>query len=168
MELLKKPVKLFAILKKYRFVILIFFIGIVLMSMPTTDETKKPSINKSETTAYQYSVTDELSQILSQIEGVGDTRVILSTSRGEETIYQTDLNQTTEDNSNRSDIDTVVITNSDRGQQGLVRQIIPASYMGAIVVCEGADDPKVRLSVVDAIAKFTGLGTNKISVLKMK
>jgi len=40
--------------------------------------------------------------------------------------------------------------------------------MGAVIVCQGADDPQVRLSIVDAVSKVTGLGSDKISVLKMK
>jgi stage III sporulation protein AG len=40
--------------------------------------------------------------------------------------------------------------------------------MGAIVLCQGADVPSVRLAIVDAVSKVTGLVANQISVLKMK
>jgi stage III sporulation protein AG len=36
------------------------------------------------------------------------------------------------------------------------------------VVCQGADDPVVKLLIVDAVSKVTGLGADKISVMKMK
>ena len=39
---------------------------------------------------------------------------------------------------------------------------------GAVVVCQGADLPSVRLDVTNAVAAYTGLGSDKISVIKMK
>ena len=63
---------------------------------------------------------------------------------------------------------TVTLTDSNRNQSGLIRQIIPEKYQGAVILCQGADDPIIRLAIVDAVSKATGLGANKISVLKLK
>jgi hypothetical protein len=41
-------------------------------------------------------------------------------------------------------------------------------YQGAVVLCQGAADAAVRLAVVEAVSKATGLGADKICVLKMK
>ena len=43
-----------------------------------------------------------------------------------------------------------------------------ASYAGAVVVCDGADSAVVRLRIVQAVSALTGLGSDKISVIKMK
>lgn len=169
MESIKGIVKHLTFLKKYRPVILILIIGIILMCIPT----KRTATQQDHSSTYvqqqaECSVAEELSQILSQIDGVGNAKVILSTYKGEEMIYQTDQTESTGADSTKSDCTTVIISGSDRGEQGLIRQVIPPSYLGAIVVCEGGDNPQVRLSVVDAVAKFTGLGANRISVMKMK
>lgn len=42
------------------------------------------------------------------------------------------------------------------------------SGSGAVIVCSGADDPGVRLNVTNAVAAYTGLGSDKITVMKMK
>ena len=63
---------------------------------------------------------------------------------------------------------TVIVTDSQRCESGLIRQINPAAYKGAIVVCQGADSSAVRLAITQAVAKITGLGTDNICVLKMK
>lgn len=42
------------------------------------------------------------------------------------------------------------------------------SGSGAVVVCEGAENPTVRLNVTNAVAAYTGLGSDKIRVMKMK
>ena len=111
---------------------------------------------------------ESLSDILSQIKGAGNVRVLLTLQRGEETIYQTDSHTTEGSDSYSAQIDTVMITGSERGQSGLIKQINPPIYLGAIVVCQGADSPSVRLAVVEAVSKVTGLGADRISVLKMK
>ena len=42
------------------------------------------------------------------------------------------------------------------------------SSNGCVVVCAGADSPAVRLDVTNAVAAYTGLGSDKIRVLKMR
>jgi len=42
------------------------------------------------------------------------------------------------------------------------------SAVGAVVVCQGADLAQVRLAVTNAVSSYTGLGCDKITVLKMK
>jgi len=39
---------------------------------------------------------------------------------------------------------------------------------GALVVCDGAERASVRLAVTQAVSSLTGLGSNKIAVVKMK
>ena len=95
-------------------------------------------------------------------------QVLLTTERGEETIYQTDSHTSVGGDNNSAQVETVIISGSERNQSGLIKQINPPTYMGAIVVCQGADSPIVRLAIVEAVSKVTGLGADRISVLKMK
>ena len=55
-----------------------------------------------------------------------------------------------------------------RKQTGLVQQVNPPTYLGAVIVCQGADSASVRLAIVEAVGSVTGLSTDKITVLKMK
>lgn len=41
------------------------------------------------------------------------------------------------------------------------------SERGCVVVCRGADSPAVRLSVISAVAAYTGLGSDRVSVYPM-
>ena len=112
----------------------------------------------------ETSLAKELEEILSCIQGAGKVQVMLTVAKGEEIIYQTD--GSTAESGGRQD--TVVITDENRTQSGLVQQSIPPTYRGAIVVCQGADSPAVCLAVKEAVSKVTGLDTSQISVLKMK
>ena len=50
---------------------------------------------------------------------------------------------------------------------GAGRVSVLCSDEGAAVVCEGADDARVRLAVVNAVSAYTGLGSDRITVLTM-
>ena len=91
-------------------------------------------------------------------------RVLLTQREGEQTVYQTDEDST----SSGVRSDTVLLSGADRSQTGLVRQINPPTYLGAVIVCQGADSASVRLAIVAAVGRVTGLSTDKITVLKMK
>ena len=151
--------------KKYRYGILILLIGVVLMCLPEM-KTDEADFNQLSTTvvAEQLSLEQSLAAILSQIQGAGKVEVLLTESKGSETMYQSN---TTNGNGSQKQ-DTVIITDGDRVQSGLVQHIVAPEYRGAIIVCEGADKPEVRLHIIEAVASVTGLGTDKISVLKMK
>lgn len=42
------------------------------------------------------------------------------------------------------------------------------SESGVVIVCEGAGSAAVRLNVTNAVAAYTGFGSDRITVLKMK
>ena len=109
-----------------------------------------------------------LAQILAQIEGVGKVNVMLTVAESEKTLYQSDEDVTTGDNSSSVRQETILINDSDRNQQALITQVISPKYQGAVIVCQGADIPIVKWAVVEAVSKATGLGADQISVLKMK
>ena len=62
----------------------------------------------------------------------------------------------------------MILSSSDREEEGLVRQVNPPVYLGALIVCQGGDNPTVKLSIVEAVMDITGLSSNQITVLKMK
>lgn len=159
--------KLTEIIKKYRYVILVILIGIGLMLLPVGGE-KKTQVTQTPVVQADTDITQELAQILTQIRGAGKVQVFLSRSAGEKTIYQSDADTTTSPDGGTKRQETVIVTDGDRAEQPLVQQILPPEYKGAIVVCQGADDASVRLAIVEAVANATGLGTDRISVLKMK
>ena len=54
------------------------------------------------------------------------------------------------------------------GIDGAGRVSVLYSENGAAVVCDGAPDAAVRLDIVRAVAAYTGLGADRISVLPMQ
>lgn len=158
--------KLQGLVGKFKYAIIILVVGLVLMLLP--GKTEKSSPSNQEITAKSnatYLTSEGLSKILQSIEGAGKVQVLLSTASGEQTLYQT--NTATSGNGNDTKIETVIISDSQRNETGLITQINPPMYLGAIVVCQGADSASVRLAITQAVAKITGLNADKICVLKM-
>jgi len=158
--------KLLPWIRKYRYVLLVLAVGFGLMLLPTgkTEGVTDDALKEESRENMQESLDSRLMHLLSQISGVGDVQVLLSIAEGEETLYQTD-SQISQD---QSRVETVLITGADRAQAGLIKQVKPPVYRGAVVVCKGGDKPSVRLAVVEAVSSLTGLGADQISVLKMK
>lgn len=147
--------------KKYRYVLLVVLAGFILMSVPET-EADETTPTEQEDAAPQ--LQESLEEILSLIQGAGRVEVLLTQESGEEILYQTDDNKSS-DSLRR---DTVMVSNASREEAGLVKRVDPPIYRGAIVVCQGADNASVRLSVVEAVKSVTGLTADRITVLKMK
>ena len=153
-------------LRPYRYPLAVVLAGLLLMQLPlkrpAPPQNDRPRIVREESDA------SRLEQILGQISGVGSVRVLLTEKEGREVIFQQDEDISQGESGSSVRRDTMTVEGEERREEGLVRQIIPAVYQGAIVVCQGADDPVVRLQITQAVSRITGLGADRISVLKMK
>ena len=150
---------------KYKFLLLVLALGIFLMSFPGDSGEKEPE--KGEiTVSEERNLEERLQEILASIQGVGEVRVLLTEASGEEYFYQTD--EKLGSDGTAVSRDTVIIRDENRGETGLIREVLAPAYQGALVVCHGGDQAAVRLSVIEAVANVTGIPSSRISVLKMK
>lgn len=154
-------------IKKYKYAILVMLLGVVLMCLPGKSGSaaeKTPTVQ----TQQQKTMEEKLEAVLSQLQGAGKVKVMLTELEGERRVYQYDEDFTCSDTTTSEQKDTVIITDSDRNEQAVITQIMPPVYLGAVILCQGADNSAVKLAVVEAVCKLTGLGADKICVLKMK
>ena len=154
--------------KKYRFPALILLLGIILMTLPIKEKKAAEPVQTEEPNISQTDLQGALEDILCLIQGAGKVRVLLTEAAGEQTLYQTDEDMQANGESESIRQDTVLLTDSAREEAGLIRQIIPPVYQGAVILCQGADSAAVRLAIIQAVASATGLTSDKIAVLKMK
>ena len=155
--------------RKYKYVWIVLLVGILLMLLPSpTDKENHNELPATEQENVQENMELRLESLLSEVSGAGQVKVLLSVSQGEQTIYQTDSSYAQGQNDTDTRTQTILITDSQRNETGLMHQIKPPKYMGAIILAQGADDPVVKLEIVEAVGKITGLGADRISVLKMQ
>ena len=123
-----------------RLMLVIFIIGIVIIMLSSVFSS---SGDEASQAPYSYSREEErLSEILSQINGVGRVSVMIS--------YQSD----TEHNDGIG-----------RGF-GYNDSDVVSEPKGVIVVADGADSPQVRRKLQEAAAAVTGVGANRVCVYK--
>ena len=123
---------------------------------------------------------EKLANILSNIEGVGKVKVLLTYSQTSTyvPIYNENLKEsnTTETDSaggsrtvEESDSQKEVIYKEDGNgnREPVTQSIISAKIEGAIITAEGANNADVKTAIVQAVEAATGLATHKIQVFKM-
>ena len=142
--------KLSAFAAKYKYVLIILLAGLILLLLPTGSRTKAKTAQAaavSEQTQPQTIQAEEqrLTTLLQQINGAGQVQVLLS--------Y-------------RCSAEPTIISAGGGAQEAVELKTVSPQYLGAVVVCDGADSPQVQLAVTQAVAQFTGLSTDHISVLR--
>mgnify|MGYP007038868161 CR=1 FL=1 len=148
--------KLSAFAGKYKYVLIILLAGLILLLLPGGSRTKaEQTAAQPIDTQTQTIQTEEqrLAQLLRQISGAGQVQVLLSYRCSAERELATD------DSGQPAII-------SAGAQAAVELRTVSPQYLGAVVVCDGADAPQVQLAVTQAVAQFTGLSTDRISVLK--
>lgn len=156
------------LVKRYSPFLLVLLLGVGLMLLPAKPSQRADAVPAAGTAEAEIDLQSELSRLLSNLSGAGSVQVLLTQKEGEQILYQCNENLSANDTSRSNSTQTVMVTDNARNQSGLVRQVNPPTYLGAVVLCQGADSPTVRLAIVEAVSNATGLPTNRISVLKMK
>ena len=149
---------------RYKYVLLVGLIGVGLLLLPGgKDAMAQATVDPPAAT--KPALEDQLELLLSQLQGAGQVKLLLTTAQGERYIYQTDSNA---GQNGELRLETVIVSGADRQENPVLQQTVGPVYQGAVVLCQGAADAAVRLAVVEAVSKATGLGADKICVLKMK
>ena len=161
--------KLRDILKKYRFAALVALVGVVLMLLPGKKDSM-PDAETAEGETFSLEETERrMAEVLGAMDGVGRVQVMLTLRSGETLSLAEDSSATLGSGGDvRQDSQVLTVNRGSGKQEVVVTQRLYPTYQGAVVVCQGAGDSRVRLTVVDAVSVLTGLSSDKISVVKWK
>ena len=153
----------------------------------TTDSNKRLADtsyqnNNTETTdsTNDDSMVTNLEEILSNIRGVGNVKVMITYAETSKTVPVYN-EESTEENTEETDSEggtrkvtqtdvkkEVIYEESDGGGKTLITQsIISPTIEGAIITAEGASDASVKTNIIQAVGAVTGLATHKIQVFEM-
>ncbi len=156
-------------IKKYKYVVLVLLIGLVLLMIPSAQE-KTPAKEevKTDDSAYVAQVENSLCNMLAKINGAGRVEVMLTMEYGSRTEYQTDTQISNDAERSSQERKTVILSEGSAYDKAAVSAMRYPQFQGALVICEGADNPAVKLDILNAVSALTGLGTDRITVVKMK
>ncbi|MCQ2513556.1 MAG: hypothetical protein MJ089_00495 [Ruminococcus sp.] len=130
--------------KVRRIVIISGIVGIALIFLSSYIDLGKVKMSEDEgfsVTTYSTEIESDLQKVISQIEGAGQTKVLLTMENSVEYIYLE--NSTTK-----------------------TKEIQP-HIRGVLVVCEGGDDPVVIERITEAVTKSLGISTANVCITKL-
>ena len=147
--------------KEHRMALLVLAVGVFLLMLPTSggDRTEAEPIGE----AAEFSLEEfqsQLERILSAVEGAGDVRVALTVKSGERRVLAQDIRQE-EDGYTTT---TVLVGKLSSQQESVVVQTTAPVFQGALVVCPGGGEARVRLVLMEAVCALTGLGSDRVFI----
>lgn len=129
------------------------------------EESPEVSVESASFSASSYEETLEqrLESLIRQVDGAGDTRVMVTLSTSAYTVYATD-SETRSDGSVREEH---LLLDEEASDPALVETTRTPEVQGVAVVCSGADSPDVQAKITQIVQVLTGIGANHITVERM-
>lgn len=122
------------------------------------------TFNESE---YTQKLENKLEEMISLINGAGETRVIITLECDYETVYAKDGSIEKDNESTDEDSEYIIIDSRDI-QGGLILKTVTPKIRGVAVVCAGGDSMYVKAAVTELLSAVLDIGTNHISVSKLR
>ena len=156
---------------------IICIIAIILFMSINTDSNKQKITTNATLNDYGYSSTmdyctqleTKLENVLSQIKGAGQVKVMLSVEGSPELVYAVDSDTKVSTNSNGSTTTSssspIIVQTGGNSGPLILTENLPL-VKGVIVVSSGANDIGIKLDILNAVSTLLDISTEKISVLK--
>ncbi len=151
-----------------------------------TEQTSSDASDSSYSTAYVNSYDEYAAQLeerlvdmISSIEGAGETKVMITLECGTEYVYayqQKSTSSISEDSdsdgkSSRDEKSTseddLILIDGDDGEEPLILKEVSPTVAGVVVVCNGADNINVKQQIVDIVTTALGTTSNRVCVTSM-
>ena len=132
--------------------------------------------NGPDSEDYAKQMSQQLEEILAQMTGVGEVKVLVTLKQDAEYVYaketKTSLDQaenhqgesgaSTQSKENREE--AYLIVEGSGGKQALLTTRLQPQIQGVVVVCSGGGDPTVAAEVTDAVTTALGIGSSRVCV----
>ena len=160
---------------------LIVFLGIagmllILISelIPDKSEKTEQSLttqnDDTDSEQYKQQLENELDSILSDIDGVGETSIMITLDGTTEYIYAEELDTTTDNNDGKkreSYRSNIVMTENGGDKKALIKKVIRPQVTGVLIACTGGDDILTKEKVIGAVSAVLGIPAGRVYVVKL-
>lgn len=166
--------------KKSTTIFVIGIVGILLIGLSDVFFAGKSGVkndSESEISAsqYVYELERKTEKIVSKIEGAGKSKIMITADTSRENEYAVNENKSQEMSGQNNALDQhtqiqneIVIIEQNNEDSALIVKVTEPQIRGVLVLCEGADEPKIAEQITNAIKTVLGVPYNKICVLKLK
>lgn len=159
------------LIEKWKYALIVLLAGLLLLATgggaekpPETEEQRKGVDSASAETFSLPEFEARLKACLSRVEGIGEIELMLTLDSDGREVYASDIRQSAA-TSYENTISTV--SNGSYGEEPIRVTTTSPEFRGAVVICQGAEDDRVRLAVTEAVGALCDLGADKITVIKM-
>ena len=166
--------------KRVKFILALGISGIILIFLsqfwPGKEEKTAEALPQASVSAYGEELEQQLSTLIRQISGAGETRVMVTLANDGETLYvretRTDRDYTkggTDDpvTERESREEEYVLIDGKEGRTALVRTRMEPVIKGVVVVCEGGDDPVTVMRILEAVTTALAISSAKVCITKL-
>ncbi len=161
---------------RYKAAVILLALGLALVLLARAGKSPAPEQPAEAPREPEFSLAAEekrFAAALERIDGAGEVEVVLTLKSGvsrtlaenESSSYESAKEQG--DTRLESKKEAVLTSSGGSERSPVTLSYSYPEYQGALVVCRGAGEAYVRLAVTQAMSALTGLGTDKISVVKM-
>lgn len=153
----------------------LFLVGILLVviAMPTEkkeesivggdEETQEENRTEEKENRYEQKMEQRLSRILSEVEGVGKNKVMITLQSTSEKVIEKD--KETDEMLQR---ETTVYWKVRDEENPYVKKEITPKIEGVVVIAEGGSDPVIVQNITEAVQALFDVDTHKIKVMKLQ
>jgi len=127
---------------------------------------------------YIAQLEERLQNLISQIDGVGRNKVMVTLETGTEYVYAQEHRRNTDTtHSGNGEIPVggrtqesveqrFILVDTEFGRrEALVLTRIPPRVQGVVIVCEGANNPLVEQKLISVVTTALGISSNRVSVV---
>ncbi len=182
---IKEVIGKFSADKKTFLIVLAGIAGVLILVISelfSSGETEENGKNSEDIQISEYSIENhyeyaemlenKLTDIISSIEGAGETKVMLTLESSSEAVYaqndKTDMESGDENKEKlSSENDYVLIKTDSSKEEALLLKIIQPEVKGVAVVCEGGDSVYVQQKIMETVSAVFDISTSKIKVTKL-
>lgn len=178
--------KLNKILQKKQQWLIVLLVGVLLVviAIPSEkqeieEEQMQKTTVKTDTTSYTSQMERKLEQVLGQVAGVGEAKVMITLKSTAEKVIEKDgenTNQSVEEEDAQGGVRTTKDNNKkeitiyeggSEEQKPYVKKEMTPEIEGVIVIAEGGGNPTTVQNITEAVLALFDVDTHKIKIMKM-
>ena len=146
-------------------------LGMVLIALtewlPHRDAPADAAIEAVSAAQVEQALEQRIASLLSEVEGVGRCRVMVTLENDEQAVYAADTAYSATGESSSSS-ENYLTVDTENGPVGLLLTRIRPTVKGVAVVCRGADDPRVCQRVQTVITTAFHISERRVCVVQQK
>lgn len=154
--------------KKRIWILALFFAALLLLFITPTEHTEEANTHFFDEKAYVKQLESRTQALLSNVQGAGEVRVMISIDNFYREEYATDRTQEETKSESASDTsakESVVLQTEKNGVKSpVVQSVYLPRVRGVSVVCSGGADPNVQMKILSQLMALFDLDATQISV----